>query len=60
MFLFIYSTQLCVCLSTIIKYDYPGRWPDLTEKISMYIQSENHTTWMGALMCLYQLVKVYE
>ncbi|GAB1598816.1 importin-7-like isoform X2 [Argonauta hians] len=54
------STQLCVCLSTMIKYDYPGRWPDLTEKISRYIQSEDHRTWMGALMCLYQLVKVYE
>lgn len=54
------STQLCVCLSAMIKHDYPGRWPDLTEKLSMYIQSENHSTWMGALMCLYQLVKVYE
>ncbi|KAK3603195.1 hypothetical protein CHS0354_036118, partial [Potamilus streckersoni] len=52
--------QLCVCISTMIKYDYPGRWPDIPEKIALYIQSDNHGTWMGALMSLYQMVKVFE
>lgn len=52
--------QLCVCISHIIKHDYPGRWPNVPEKILLYIQSDNHATWMGALMSLYQMVKVYE
>lgn len=52
--------QLCVCISTMIKYDYPGRWPNFPEKVAYYIQSDNHSTWMGALMSLYQMVKVYE
>ncbi|KAK7098741.1 importin-7-like [Littorina saxatilis] len=52
--------QLCVCISHIIKCDYPGRWPDAAEKMAMYVQSDNHSTWLGALMSIYQLVKVYE
>ncbi|XP_064603784.1 importin-7-like [Liolophura sinensis] len=52
--------QLCVCVSHIAKYDYPGRWPDFAQKIAMYITSDNQATLMGALMCLYQLVKNYE
>lgn len=52
--------QLCVCLSTIIKHDYPGRWSNIPEKLALFIQSDNHATWMGAFMCLYQMVKVYE
>ncbi|KAL5007680.1 hypothetical protein ScPMuIL_016486 [Solemya velum] len=52
--------QLCVCISHMIKHDYPGRWPNIPEKLAAFIQSDNHNTWMGALMCLYQMVKVYE
>lgn len=52
--------QLCVCISHVIKCDYPGRWPDAAEKMALYIQSDNHAMWMGALMSVYQLVKVYE
>ncbi|XP_052799947.1 importin-7-like isoform X2 [Mya arenaria] len=52
--------QLCVCISTMIKHDYPGRWPNFPEKVGFYIQSDNHATWMGAFMSLYQMVKVYE
>ncbi|KAK7477196.1 hypothetical protein BaRGS_00031581 [Batillaria attramentaria] len=52
--------QLCVCISHIIKCDFPGRWPNAAEKMAMYLQSDNHATWMGALMSIYQLVKVYE
>lgn len=60
MFKLYFRVQLCVCISHIIKHDYPGRWPNVPEKILLYIQSDNHSTWMGALMSLYQMVKVYE
>ncbi|CAG2214732.1 IPO7 [Mytilus edulis] len=53
-------SQLCVIVSHIIKCDYPGRWAVLPEKIATFIQSENPMQWMGALMTLYQMVKVYE
>lgn len=52
--------QLCVCISHLIKCDFPGRWPNAAEKMAMYVQSENHAAWMGALMSIYHLVKVYE
>ncbi|XP_071104621.1 importin-7-like [Haliotis cracherodii] len=52
--------QLCVCISHMAKSDWPGRWPNLAEKIAVYIQTEDPKTLMGALMSLYQLVKVYE
>lgn len=52
--------QLSVCISQMIKHDFPGRWPGLPEKLALYIQADNHAMWMGALMSLYQMVKVYE
>ncbi|KAK6191779.1 hypothetical protein SNE40_003377 [Patella caerulea] len=52
--------QLCVCISHIFKSDFPGRWPTVVEKMAMYIRTDNHSVWMGGLMSLYQLVKVYE
>lgn len=52
--------QLCVCLNHIIKYDFPGRWPNVAEKMAFYINSDNHATWMGALVSIYQFVKVFE
>ncbi|XP_013398069.1 importin-7 [Lingula anatina] len=52
--------QLAICVSNIIKHDFPGRWPNVADKVAMYIQSDNHQTWMGALLCLYQLIKTYE
>ncbi|BFZ04143.1 hypothetical protein BsWGS_07182 [Bradybaena similaris] len=52
--------QLCVCLSHIIKSDFPGRWPNVAEKMALYINSDNSATWMGALLSIYQFVKVFE
>ncbi|XP_041366189.1 importin-7-like [Gigantopelta aegis] len=52
--------QLCVCISHIVKHDFPGRWTNLADKIVGFIQSDDPKTLMGALLSLYQLVKVYE
>ena len=52
--------QLAVCISQMVKHDYPGRWPGIAEKVAMFLQSDQHDTWMGALICLYQLVKNFE
>jgi hypothetical protein len=31
--------QLGVCVSQIVKHDFPGKWPQIVEKISIYLQT---------------------
>ncbi|XP_020033722.1 importin-8 isoform X1 [Castor canadensis] len=52
--------QLTVCLRVIIKHDFPGHWPAVVDKIDYYLQSQNSGSWLGSLLCLYQLVRTYE
>lgn len=52
--------QLTLCLRVIIKHDFPGRWTGVVDKIGFYLQSQNTASWLGSLLCLYQLVKTYE
>lgn len=53
-------TQLSVVISGIIKHDFPERFPAVVEQIIRHLQSENTATWLGALICLHQLIKHYE
>lgn len=52
--------QLCVCINNIIKTDFPDRWTQVVDKISLYLQNNDANGWQGALLCMYQLVKNYE
>ncbi|POI34227.1 hypothetical protein CIB84_002021 [Bambusicola thoracicus] len=52
--------QLTMCLRAIIKHDFPGHWTTVVDKIAYYLQSQNSGSWLGSLLCLYQLVKTYE
>eukprot|EP00088_Acartia_fossae_P059408 TRINITY_DN7049_c0_g1_i5.p1 TRINITY_DN7049_c0_g1~~TRINITY_DN7049_c0_g1_i5.p1 ORF type:complete len:1055 (-),score=320.46 TRINITY_DN7049_c0_g1_i5:228-3392(-) len=52
--------QLGVCVSQIVKHDFPGRWPQIVEKISIYLQNPDPKGWLGSLLCLYQLTKNFE
>lgn len=52
--------QLCVCINNIIKHDFPNRWTQVVDKISIYLQNNDANGWNGALQCLHQLVKNYE
>ncbi|KAG8305045.1 hypothetical protein J6590_078979 [Homalodisca vitripennis] len=52
--------QLCVCVNSMVKHDFPGRWTQIVDKISIYLQNPEPTGWSGALLCLYQLVKTFE
>ncbi|ELW72504.1 Importin-8 [Tupaia chinensis] len=52
--------QLTMCLRVIIKHDFPGHWPAVVDKIDYYLQSQSSGSWLGSLLCLYQLVKTYE
>lgn len=52
--------QLAVCVSSIVKHDFPGRWTQIVDKVSIYLQNPDASSWFGALLCLYQLVKNFE
>lgn len=49
-----------VCVNHIVRYDFPGKWTQIVDKISIYLQNPEPNGWMGALLCLYQLVKNFE
>jgi len=57
---FLSRVQLAVCVSNIVKHDFPGRWTQIVDKISIYMQNPDAAGWSGALICLYQLVKNFE
>lgn len=52
--------QLCVSVNNIIKHDFPNRWTEVVDKISIYLQNNDANGWNGAMLCLHQLVKNYE
>ncbi|XP_063986834.1 importin-7 isoform X2 [Diachasmimorpha longicaudata] len=52
--------QLAVCISNIVKHDFPGRWTQIVDKITIYLQNPDASCWPGVLVALYQLVKNYE
>ena len=52
--------QLAICISIITKVDYPHRWTDVVDKISIYLGNPEPQYWPGALLALYQMVKNYE
>jgi len=49
-----------VCVNHIVRYDFPGKWTQIVDKISIYLQSPDAAGYMGALLSLYQLVKNFE
>jgi hypothetical protein len=53
-------TQLCTCVNNMVKHDFPGRWTQIVDKISIYLSNPDPSGWHGALLCLYQLVKNFE
>lgn len=53
-------TQLCTCILTIVKHDFPGRWTQIVDKVSVYLSNPDPNGWHGALLSLYQLVKNFE
>ena len=52
--------QLAAMVSTIVKADFPGRWPEVIGQISLALDTADAQAWAGALLTLYRLVKVYE
>ncbi|KAK0080538.1 hypothetical protein PV325_013801 [Microctonus aethiopoides] len=56
----IIQTQLAMCINNIVKHDFPGRWTQIVDKITIYLQNPDASCWPGVLLALYQLVKNFE
>lgn len=54
------NKQLCVCLDTIVRQDFPDKWTDIVPKCHAYLSSDNQEAWLGTLMSLHQLSKKYK
>ncbi|XP_015762265.1 PREDICTED: importin-7-like [Acropora digitifera] len=52
--------QLTVCVSQILRHDFPDKWPGVVDKVNIFLAENSQATWMGALLTLYQIVKKYE
>ena len=52
--------QLTVCVSQILRHDFPDKWPGVINKVNGFLAENSQATWMGALLTLYQIVKKYE
>lgn len=53
--------QFLACIKEIVRCDFPDRWPDIVDKVSVYLQTPgSHDMWYAALCCLNQLAVVYE
>ncbi|XP_025407718.1 importin-7 isoform X2 [Sipha flava] len=52
--------QLTVCLVTIMKHDFPGRWTNVVDKINAYLISDNSSYWLAGIVGFSALVKAFE
>ena len=52
--------HLGVCIQSIVRSDFPAKWTDIVGQIAHYLQHGDRSTWPGALLALYQLIKRYE
>lgn len=55
-----FRAQLTVCLVTMMKNDFPGRWANVVDKIDVYLKSDNPSYWMGGIVGFSALVKAFE
>ncbi|TPX46848.1 hypothetical protein SeMB42_g02690 [Synchytrium endobioticum] len=52
--------QLSTCLASILGVDYPEKWSDYLTNVHSMLKSTVRETMLGGLICLQELVKVYQ
>jgi len=52
--------QLTVCISQMVKHDFPGKWPGIAVQVANILAADKMEAWLGATLSLYQLIKFYE
>ena len=51
--------QLGVCVSQVVRHDFPARWPGLPEQLALHLHGPAPAAWPGALHALYKLAQHY-
>lgn len=44
----------------MLKHDFPGRWPNVVDKIDAYLKSDNTSYWMAGIIGFSALIKAFE
>ncbi|CAJ0955968.1 unnamed protein product, partial [Mesorhabditis belari] len=52
--------HLCTAVQTIVRLDYPDKWPNLVAKITQLLSATDANQWLGAFLVIYKVSKVYE
>ncbi|VDN89257.1 unnamed protein product [Brugia pahangi] len=52
--------QLCTTVGIITRHDFPKNWPYLPQKVAVLLHSVDGPSWLGALLVIRRLVKLYE
>ncbi|VBB27537.1 unnamed protein product [Acanthocheilonema viteae] len=52
--------QLCTAVGIITRHDFPKNWPHLPQKVAVLLHSVDGPSWLGALLVIRRLVKLYE
>ncbi|TPX33573.1 hypothetical protein SmJEL517_g03541 [Synchytrium microbalum] len=52
--------QLSTCLASMLGVDYPEKWPEYLPNVDTLLRSNVRETILGGLICLQELVKVYQ
>ncbi|VDK75468.1 unnamed protein product [Litomosoides sigmodontis] len=52
--------QLCTAVGVITRHDFPKNWPHLPQKVAVLLHSVDGPSWLGALLVIRRLVKLYE
>ncbi|VDK80864.1 unnamed protein product [Onchocerca ochengi] len=52
--------QLCTAVGMITRHDFPKNWPYLPQKVAVLLHSVDGPSWLGALLVIRRLVKLYE
>uniref|UniRef100_A0AAF5PKN2 Importin-7/11-like TPR repeats domain-containing protein n=1 Tax=Wuchereria bancrofti TaxID=6293 RepID=A0AAF5PKN2_WUCBA len=58
--LHVFRVQLCTTVGIITRHDFPKNWPYLPQKVAVLLHSVDGPSWLGALLVIRRLVKLYE
>ncbi|TKR80209.1 hypothetical protein L596_014319 [Steinernema carpocapsae] len=52
--------QLCTGVQSIMRADFPDKWPQVIDKIQALLETTDAPSWLGALLVTHRLTKLYE
>uniref|UniRef100_A0A7E4UV58 Importin N-terminal domain-containing protein n=1 Tax=Panagrellus redivivus TaxID=6233 RepID=A0A7E4UV58_PANRE len=53
-------THFCTAIQTIVREDFPEKWPEFTNAMGNLLMSTDANEWVAALIVIHRFTKVYE